>query len=119
MQAQELRIGNYIKWIDNVVKVDLEIMKLVSENPDWAKHIEITDEILLGCGLKKDDYDDDIFLIELVDCNRFECYKNYEGNYFVANTPYHLFAKLNGVHELQNAYYLATKEELEINLETL
>ena len=115
IRVEELRIGNYIKWIDNVVKVDLEIMKLVSENPEWAKPIDITREILENCLC----FWDGVFIPERKQpehCKWFECCMDNSNVYVSVNTAEYLLCKLNGVHELQNAYYLAMKEELEIKL---
>lgn len=115
MKVQDLRIGNYIKWIDNVVKVDLEIMKLVSENPEWAKPIEITREMLERCLC----FWDGVFIPERKQPELgkwFECCIYNNNVYVSVNAAEYFICELNGVHELQNAYYLAMKEELEIKL---
>jgi hypothetical protein len=90
MQVQDLRIGNYIKWIDNVVKVDLEILKLVSENPGWAKPIPITMDMIHEC-----------FRAEYGDYNIYGFKASYyKGELYVyfEDVP----KKVEYVHQLQN-----------------
>lgn len=81
--------------------------------------VPITEEILLGCGFKER-------LCDILGCKRYgfdstlfeeetimNLYSGGNGRYFMqANS----FPDIRYVHELQNAFYVMNKEELEVKL---
>ena len=107
INAQDLRIGNYI--LDgggNIVKVTPQRIadidnKFVINNP-----IPLTEDILLKCGFER---------IE----SKWRLKNGYHWiqvnlySYFINHIQHGLIEYL---HELQNLYFALTKEELEINL---
>ena len=133
MRANELRIGNWVQYdgipyqIESLTKVDavvhsIDIFDFRNRSLENAQPIELTEEVLLKIGfVKKNDcyiltnecilfvYYKDSFKQELLASVKREgkCYynknelKNYDIKY---------------LHQLQNAYYLLTNEELEVEL---
>lgn len=141
MKANELRIGNWIKYEDKLVQVvqlsSLMMLCQRDENqflvncaPKVFQPIELTEELLLKIGFKKErqlisnlfylDYETDVdniirvkyvmypkapslLKITTSQCENYECFE---------------FMKrgIKYLHELQNAYYLLTGEELNIEL---
>ena len=143
MKATELRIGNWIKGDDiNMFKVDEirlsehqgyvavmyfpDMENILTLPLDIAQPIPLTEELLLGCGFKKEKdfsanpnlnnkflYVKDsciIFCMEHIGYSYFQWrYGAYEiGEYNVIDLKY--------VHQLQNLYYALTNEELVIKL---
>lgn len=104
MKVQDLRIGNYIKWIDNVVKVDLEILKQVSENPEWANPIPITMDMICRC-FRTDYGDYDIYGLNA-------SYYKGELHIYLGDIP----KKVEYVHQLQNIIYSLCGIDIDIKL---
>ena len=141
MKTNELRIGNYVNIEGDVVKVkeiyDKSIHYANGEyesyaTEDFIQPIELTEEILVKIGFKK------VFQ-SAVTKGRFELNINIGDCEFV-NIVYHIYKSGNPnfnitqrrcasfcdnsiyknnvkyLHELQNAYYCLTSEELEVKL---
>lgn len=142
MKTNELRIGNWVKVNDplfgvNTYKVatirDNGIITLndnISCSVDNIEPIELTEEVLTKIGFKKErllisilfylDYETDVdniirvkYIIypkapSLLKITTSQC-RNYECFEFIKRGIKYL-------HELQNAYYLLTSKELEVNL---
>lgn len=136
MEAQELRIGNIVKIDDEYLgpiegkvtslneKAEVELLLSVNKGnlgycrcgSDDIFPIPITEELLLKIGFKKENE----HIAVKPDKNCLVHFPNHfiTGEYFVI-----AFARLPGMlstipikhlHQLQNAYYLVTGEELEI-----
>lgn len=141
MKANELRIGNWIKYEDKLVQVvqlsSLMILCQRDENqflvncaPKVFQPIELTEELMLKIGFKKErqlisnlfylDYETDVdniirvkyviypkapslLKITTSQCGNYECFE---------------FMKrgIRYLHQLQNAYYCLTGQELEVEL---
>ena len=138
LKCTDLRIGNYLKYNNKIVEVfglrpryveyyD-EDEFLVGDNPEYFEPIELTEEVLLKIGFKKNKYDwwkyfpdrenevsilmrDNYTTIEYA--NLFHCPEDVtEVNYdSKLEFPRRIY-----LHQLQNAYYLLTNEELEVEL---
>ena len=139
MKANDLRIGNWVKYEDKLVQVvqlsSLMILCQRDENqflvncaPKVFDPIELTEEVLLKIGFKKNKYDwwkyfpgreneisilmtDNYTIIEYA--NLFHCPEDVtEVNY---NSRLE-FPRRIYIHELQNAYFLISNQEMEIEL---
>lgn len=129
MKTNELRIGNYVNIEGDVVKVKEIYEKSIHytygeyesyATEDFIQPIELTEEILVKIGFEKDgnnyslicgdievgyyiDKFKQVLCISVSREKRF--YKNELRSYDVKY-----------LHQLQNAYYLLTNEELEVEL---
>lgn len=145
LKCADLRIGNYVNYenrpfevieispISLVVRKKIgDIFEMQHRALDVAQPIELTEEVLVKIGFKK------VFQ-SAVTKGRFELNINI-GDYEFVNMVYHIYKSGNPnfnitqrrcaslcdnsiyknnvkyLHELQNAYYLLTNEELEVNL---
>ena len=129
MKANEVRIGNYIRYCDNNYQVEQIIKRngkyaLIFENLyhgvwiDEVEKIELTEDILLKYGFEliyDGYYTTKLYLIQdtrfdfLINKQNFELSELvYIGDIYYPNVRY--------LHELQNLYYAITKEELEVQL---
>ena len=141
--STDLRIGNWIKYEDKLVQVvqlsSLMILCQKDENqflvncaPEVFQPIELTEEVLLKIGFKK------VFQSKVTK-GRFELNVDMGDNEF-RNIVYHIYASGNTnlnitqrrcaslcddsmdksgikyLHQLQNAYFILTGEELNIEL---
>jgi hypothetical protein len=142
MEANELRIGNWIKYEDKLVQVvqlsSLMILCQRDENqflvncaPKEFQPIELTEEVLLKIGFKKDERMRSILYYLDYEINEDEYIRV---RYVIYNlntlpllritSPIPIILEsceltklgIRYLHELQNAYYLLTNEELEVNL---
>lgn len=141
MKVNDLRIGNWIKYEDKLVQVvqlsSLMILCQRDENqflvncaPEVFQPIELTEDILMKIGFKKErqlisylfylDYEIDKnniiwvkYIIYPKDPSLLRIITSQSGNYECFE-----FIKrgIRYLHELQNAYYLLTGEELEVEL---
>lgn len=133
MKVNDLRIGNWIKYEDKLVQVvqlsSLMILCQRDENqflvncsPKVFQPIELTEEVLLNIGFEKIN---DCYVLQ----NEYICLAYYKDSFrqeLVAGVKRkgkclcHINELKNYdikyLHELQNAYYLLTNEELEVKL---
>ena len=138
LKCAYLRIGNLLKYEDNIVKVFglrpryIEFTDkdefLVGDNPEYFEPIELTEEVLVKIGFEKNKYDcweyfpdrEDEISILMTDnyttieyANLFHCPEDVtEVNY---NSRLE-FPRRIYIHELQNSYYLMANKELEVEL---
>lgn len=138
LKCTDLRIGNYLKYDDEIIQVsklcknyvefyDKEDL-LIGDKPNEFQPIELTEEVLLKIGFKKNKYDwlkyfpdreneisilmtDNYTTIEYA--NLFNCPEDVtEVNYgSTLEFPRRIY-----LHQLQNAYYCLTGKELNIEL---
>jgi len=122
MEANELRIGNYVKIDDlPIEKITLETFKILSEYPHHIglfEPIPLTEEILLKCGFEKFEGEFHLNVNEV----RIEMFYHdswYFGyNRIVENNVIETCELLGywDLHQLQNLYFALTQTELTINL---
>ena len=120
MTPQELRIGNLVRYNSEVVKIEKITKRKIGYHKEANKSrmyyarlneiepIELTEEIVgkyfIHCGASY-----------LRDMNRAEIYQTCKGwclNLNNSNYSAYVSSIVKHIHELQNAYYLATKKEL-------
>lgn len=139
LKCTDLRIGNFLKYNNKIIEVfglrpryveyyD-EDEFLVGDNPGYFEPIELTEEVLLKVGFE---------LMNTKKHKGFELVREIENNvyeFFVfkifnddtllnirkqqgGGFEYGEFTKrgIKYLHQLQNAYYLLTNEELEVKL---
>lgn len=142
LKCTDLRIGNLIDYFGDIIKVDVidcfdgkervggktKDGEHVYDKPSYFDPIELTEEVLLKIGFEKNKYDwwkyfpdrengisilmtDNYTTIEYA--NLFHCPEDVtEVNYgSTLEFPRRIY-----IHQLQNAYYLLTNEELEVEL---
>ena len=126
MKVNELRVGNYFYrpcCNDRVMEVRAGgVIGLDRNNGIICLHemqpIELTKEFFEKNGfIKQNDFEEVLYYLS--EDMRIEAYENYLG--WVVNIDDEKFTmvfsnNLKYVHELQNAYYVSTGEELEIKL---
>ena len=126
LKCTDLRIGNYLKYNNKIVRVfelhpryigfDNEENFVVGDNPEYFDPIELTEEVLLKIGFKKDpiitQYNKEIddFLISYIDGVN-GCLLSIQGK----KSQFYKY-DIKYLHELQNAYFLLTNQEMEIEL---
>lgn len=117
MEANELRIGNYIKTKQGVEQFtpfmmfgmyNTEVLS-VERFDDRYKPIPLTEEWILDFGLKKEK-DRSMGFNYTNNSKRFKLVRGNKG-YGVKNSNYY---KTKYVHQLQNLYFSLTGEELTI-----
>lgn len=118
MNIRELRIGNLVKWIGKPCKVDLALLTTEfndckTEESSYVEPIEITEQMLLDNGfvLKKNGLfkgKEGINLLRSGD--------GWEGVIFNKTSHCDFYRDKIYLHELQNAYYLVNKQELDFKL---
>lgn len=134
MKANELRIGNYVNYenrpfevietspISLVVRKKIgDIFEMQHRALDVAQPIELTEELLVKIGFDKHDEAMNIYAFEneravvvYVPNRKLLRIEGVENDVLIDRN-----IRLNNieyVHELQNAYYLLTSEELEVEL---
>lgn len=140
LKCSDLRIGNYLKYNSKIVEVFglrpryIEYYDedefLVGDNPEYFEPIELTEELLVKIGFELVNtkrlagYE----LVKELENNVYEffVFKIFDNNDTLLNIrkqkgggfEYGEFTKrgIKYLHELQNAYYLLTNEELEVEL---
>jgi len=134
--ANELRLGNIIRYKDNdkIVPafrgktrvIDITALRLIYETKaDYYEPIPLTEEILLKAGAKELKHDEELedhyhFKIDhytfYICIDKGEGYAN-EGNalFLIHGVPYTSFT-CKYVHQLQNLIFALCGQELEINL---
>ena len=137
MKANELRIGNWIKYEDKLVQVvqvsSMMILCQRDENqflvncaPKVFQPIELTGDILIKAGYFKKGYHEIYFMTPCVYCYDYyiSCQNIKDNKYsFVAsgykNGELKRQIRLDNIqylHELQNIFFSFTNQELEIKL---
>ena len=138
MKTNELRIGNYISFHNvwyKIVGIEKDRVLIEYHNGetdycwiDYIEPIELTEEVLLKIGFKKNKYDwweyfpdreNEISILmsgeytTIEYANLFHCPEDVtEVNYGSALE----FPRRIHLHELQNAYFLMSNQEMEVNL---
>ena len=121
IDAKQIMIGNWFSHNENWNYCGHKGYFKFSES-DWyaigectlfledADYIPLSEEILLKCGFEK--------LAFSFNCERFHMTKQDDTNkWFLAFNKNNAFiCTMRYLHELQNLYYLLTKQELEIKL---
>lgn len=114
MNANELRIGNYLQS-SCIIKIDAKFIYEYEKVGGNYKPIPLSEEILLKCGAKVL-RDKERWVIE---------FGHNEGLYFDIHEKYvelcfqrgeYPFFKIDYLHQLQNLYFALTQTELTINL---
>lgn len=132
LKCTDLRIGNYLKYDDEIIQVsnlcknyvefyDKEDL-LIGDKPEYFEPIELTEEVLVKIGFKKknDCYvlqNEYIFFVYYKDSFKQELLASAkrEGKYYY-NTNELKNYDIKYLHQLQNAYYCLTNNELKIKL---
>ena len=132
MDARELRIGNYVyDDINNIVEIDHQ--DIGEEVYIFYKPIELTEEILLKCGFKKENLKpsnehSEYFSIWIEDYKysfSFAYFRNNWGFYHSYtdaseeedNNRFDAISfGIKYLHQLQNLYFALTNEELNVQL---
>lgn len=122
IQPNELRLGNWVKRNEyNAKIIALNVGGLVAEREDGARYfgaihafvpIPLTEELIEKQGWEKVCY-------YYTDKNGLEIYETNDGWHLHIDDDKcqtTIAILINSVHELQNAYFVATKKELEIKL---
>jgi len=121
MEANELRMGNWLKRLDNTLfQVTGNDIHSMDDLPDYLKPhpIPLTEEWLLKFGFEKgDDYGDQIYY----DKGKYTVCFDHEDLVFYKNNKGDLTCLIydeehfQHVHHLQNLWFFITGEELTIN----
>lgn len=122
MRATDLRIGNYVRYLNKLAKVrQIRSNKILLKSigipqivyVDYIEPIELTEEILLNCGFEKKEFD--YFILKY---GNNECYFSYKRNNLelCRNMQTTASSKIKYLHQLQNLYFALTNQELTINL---
>jgi len=108
MEAEELRIGNYI-IVNDKIQLVCELPLPSNCTAVNTKPIPLTEEMLLNnCGLIKSGVSIWLGCYEIVYSKGFGCWHIILSNGIIT--------KINYLHQLQNFYYGIKQEELPINL---
>lgn len=114
IQANELRIGNYIYKLGNVIQVENETFRNVDAMLFPYEPIPITEEWLLKFGFKKD-RNNEFWLTVAVTWVYIKFTENLEPFVYYRDNGVPLYNKVNYVHQFQNLYFALKQTELEIN----
>ena len=117
---QELRIGNYIEYNGEIIKLDGSLFACYIQNElDYPfNEIPLTEEILLKFGFNEVEGERWCDMHEeFEECNyyylsMFKIYYNPETDIFEDDSLYHFNVNLKYVHQLQNIYFTLSSEEL-------
>lgn len=128
MEAEELRIGNWINHPENyaieVNSTTIDLMSILKNNR--FNPIPLTEEVLLNSGFEKIESRQDYFELSSYDpynptpegC-RINVFFDFDGVrlwYAFESDGARLIRRIHYVHQLQNLYFALTGEELEIDL---
>ena len=128
MEANEIRVGNWLEWNKKPFKV-CAIFRSVTENELWAKDnnelhpIPLTEELLLKCGFKvlKHEYDSMFLSINILETIIY-LRPSYLGGFYWGFVVDKLECEINDckrieyLHQVQNLYWCLVGEELHVNL---
>ena len=120
MEIQELRIGNYIEYNGEIIKLDGSLLCCYIQNElDYPfNEVPLTEEILLKFGFNEVEGERWCDMREeFEECNyyylsMFKIYYNPETDRFEDDSLYHFNVNLKYVHQLQNLYFVLTGGEL-------
>ena len=120
IQPQELRIGNYVEYNGEIIKLDGSLLCCYIQNElEFPLNpIPLTEEILLKFGFNEVEGERWCDMHEeFEECNyyylsMFKIYYNPETDIFEDDSLYHFNVNLKYVHQLQNIYFALTGEEL-------
>lgn len=119
IQANELRIGNYVKLNGRIMKPNAELMSLIitGETID-PMPIPLTPEILEKCGLEKTTDNPNEYFIRLNNgIDRLMVSNNSVGIIvFGSKVLTSWYNHIKSLHQLQNLYFALTGEELNVQL---
>lgn len=115
MQANELRIGNYIYYNGKLSKIDLTDFRDILEDEyeiNYYKSIPLTDEILLRCGFEDKGIDDNWIIFRFKSIRI--CKTEMLGFIFNFDNGEE-YVKVKYLHQLQNLCFTLTGKELTYN----
>ncbi len=134
MRATDLRIGNYVRYLNKLAKVrQIRSNKILLKSigipqivyVDYIEPIELTEEILLKCPQieKSDDYGDQKYF-NLIGTKYFFCLDHDDFSFGIYNeknnqsdiTILNYFDLGISLHTFQNLIFALTNQELTINL---
>ena len=124
MDAKELRIDDYfIPITENggeltARKIKASEFLYLFENPEKAKPVVLTEEILIKAGfalLNFDSYEHDGYKILSLKCGNIRLFADSTNNYSTVENST-IGVKIFVLHKLQNFYFEMADKELEINL---
>lgn len=115
MEAQELRLCNWVQFFG--IKAKVEVLDKDFNNLGFEP-IELTEEILLKCGVakKSEDLENDNIDYLLNNSDYWIQYHKEVNNFLFYSLENSLGINLTSLHQLQNLYFALTNKELEINL---
>ena len=122
IQPQELRIGNYVEYNGEIIKLDGSLLCCYIQNElDYPfNEVPLTEEILLKFGFNEVEGERWCNMHEdFEECNyyylsMFKIYYNPETDRFEDDSLYHFNVNLKYVHQLQNLFYITTGQDLPI-----
>ena len=120
IQPQELRIGNYVEYNGEIIKLDGSLLCCYIQNElEFPLNpIPLTEEILLKLGFNEVEGERWCDMHEeFEECNyyylsMFEIYYNPETDRFEDDSLYHFNVTLKYVHQLQNLFFALAGGEL-------
>lgn len=123
MKAQELRIGNIVelliagggKFPNEIRPIKASEFLALSEHPDWAAPVPLTEEWLLRLHPNKDKIEiSKRFPNEIIIYDRFKFIwkENYKYWYVISSDHKEYLTKIEFVHEYQNFIFALTGTEL-------
>lgn len=120
IQPQELRIGNYIEYNGEIIKLDGSLLCCYIQNElDYPfNEVPLTEEILLKFGFNEVEGERWCDMHEeFEECNyyylsMFKIYYNPETDRFEDDSLYHFNVNLKYVHQLQNLFFILCGGEL-------
>jgi len=120
MEANELRVGNYVnvfgipQLVDGSMIVKMVQIEIAEKICIDVTPIELTEELLLKCGFNLITDDGGVVGKYTYWSNDFIELNNL-GYWFVVSTDFN-HPKINYLHQLQNLYFALTQTELQIKL---
>lgn len=123
MQANELRIGNYVKSLSVTQVRELTESTINGYSIGGFYPIPLTEELLLKCGFEKADdmaYHPDMKIrslyINTLILRKNTCSNLFEFHFQHKNPAMFENTEIKYLHQLQNLYFALTGKELEVKL---